>query len=675
MKGFKFQDSRFKPNGFTFVEIAMVVGILALLSSIVIVNLNIRGNKANANNIKRRTDLESIQSALDLRAQETGDSLPTGLVNGLSEKCVGVGSDSFNLSNISWATSVGADIKFDVRSCDDAGCVGETWPGTPAYSSSPATLNITNAPYFQYKATYNVTEAPWDQTSDTDFNAGTNASTVVFGAGAGASVVLAPVEIPNTETGLVGLWHLNGTVGTIADNATVADTSGNNNNGTVYDADAINTITYQTSSLTNLNQAINFDGANDYINIGDLAAVEGQSALTMESWIKPNAFVNGASWLSKSSSSMSNLDLMFSGISGAFLARVTNSATTSYGTTGNVLTIGAWYHIVMVFNGLGSTNADRLKVYVNGVLQGLTFTGTIPVITPNNTASLFIGKYNAYFTGSIDEAAIYNRTLTAAEIAEHFRKSTGTYTSAVKDTGQASDFTTVSWTSTIPSPATSMSIEMQSANLSAGADCATGTIDWAGGSGWQSVATITTANGNSSANIPSTLDGKRCVQYRATLNTTSTSQTPSLDSITIKYFPGASKPVLNDATITATSSLLGDARTFTSTTYNDFLPGIINLAGTLAITGSASPNDAAQGTVEYSTGSPPMTYTSPVISGNCYDLTADLAPLYLGAIPKDPKTGTDANTGYLISVDPATKVVCVKAPGAENGEVIENCRK
>ncbi|HLD61535.1 MAG TPA: type II secretion system protein [Patescibacteria group bacterium] len=59
----------------------------------------------------------------------------------------------------------------------------------------------------------------------------------------------------------------------------------------------------------------------------------------------------------------------------------------------------------------------------------------------------------------------------------------------------------------------------------------------------------------------------------------------------------------------------------------------------------------------------------------CYNLTTDLTPLYLGTIPKDPKDGTDANTGYLISVDPATKVVCVKAPGAENDEVIENCRK
>lgn len=69
------------------------------------------------------------------------------------------------------------------------------------------------------------------------------------------------------------------------------------------------------------------------------------------------------------------------------------------------------------------------------------------------------------------------------------------------------------------------------------------------------------------------------------------------------------------------------------------------------------------------------TYKCIGTDASCYNLTTDLAPLYLGTIPKDPKNGTDENTGYLISVDPATKVVCVKAPGAENDEVIENCRK
>ena len=98
-----FQVSRFKiqvPNGFTFVEIAMVVSILAILSTIVIVNMNIRGNKANANNVKRRTDLESIQKALDLRAQDTGDSLPSGFSTlNTTNKCIGTNVLCYNLTS------------------------------------------------------------------------------------------------------------------------------------------------------------------------------------------------------------------------------------------------------------------------------------------------------------------------------------------------------------------------------------------------------------------------------------------------------------------------------------------------------------------------------------------------------------------------------------------------
>ncbi len=168
-------------NGFTLVEITLVVGIMVILSAVVLVTLNVRGNRANAHNLQRKMDMETIQKALDLRAQDTGDSLPSGIQGGLSERCIGTGNDTYNLSSISWTESAGdPDIKFDVRSCDDAGCIGETWPGTPAFSSSPAALNITSIPYFQYKAVFNPSITPWLQTTDADFN-GTKSNTSVSG--------------------------------------------------------------------------------------------------------------------------------------------------------------------------------------------------------------------------------------------------------------------------------------------------------------------------------------------------------------------------------------------------------------------------------------------------------------------------------------------------------------
>ncbi|TAN57279.1 hypothetical protein EPN15_04850, partial [Patescibacteria group bacterium] len=63
-------------------------------------------------------------------------------------------------------------------------------------------------------------------------------------------------------------------------------------------------------------------------------------------------------------------------------------------------------------------------------------------------------------------------------------------------------------------------------------------------------------------------------------------------------------------------------------------------------------------------------------SGACYDLTPYLVPQYLDKIPEDPKnTNGQADTGYTIYKDTATKEIIIGAPMAENGEIIEARRK
>jgi prepilin-type N-terminal cleavage/methylation domain-containing protein len=58
--------------------------------------------------------------------------------------------------------------------------------------------------------------------------------------------------------------------------------------------------------------------------------------------------------------------------------------------------------------------------------------------------------------------------------------------------------------------------------------------------------------------------------------------------------------------------------------------------------------------------------------GTCKDLTAILVTTgnYVSAIPKDPSTGTDADTGYTILYNASTKRVTVASPGAELSQVI-----
>jgi prepilin-type N-terminal cleavage/methylation domain-containing protein len=76
---------------------------------------------------------------------------------------------------------------------------------------------------------------------------------------------------------------------------------------------------------------------------------------------------------------------------------------------------------------------------------------------------------------------------------------------------------------------------------------------------------------------------------------------------------------------------------------------------------------AGLGTIPLCTATPAHIGTG---AGNV-DLGAVLVDTYVVAIPKDPTSGTDADTNYTICSTAATSGrVEIKAPGAENGVVI-----
>ena len=84
--------------------------------------------------------------------------------------------------------------------------------------------------------------------------------------------------------------------------------------------------------------------------------------------------------------------------------------------TGNtVVADGQWHHVAGVYDG------SSLKLYVDGQLDASTAAsaGTLNVSGP-----LFLGRHYANtqfsFAGNLDEAAVFERSLSAAEVLEHF---------------------------------------------------------------------------------------------------------------------------------------------------------------------------------------------------------------------------------------------------------------
>ena len=204
-----------------------------------------------------------------------------------------------------------------------------------------------------------------------------------------------------TTPGLVGYWRFDESSGTLADDAY------GTNNGTYTNGVTLGS----TSLLTNdANAAATFDGLNDYVTVPDSAALSPTSAISVEAWVKPSALDNrrvaSKDWILRiNPASEGNGFAFFVNIGGAYEPRVNSGVTPNSGSV---------YHVVGTYDSAGGSG--NLKVYVNGELKATqSRTGSIV----DGAGALNIGGVN-YWSGVLDEVAVYNVALTAAQVKEHY---------------------------------------------------------------------------------------------------------------------------------------------------------------------------------------------------------------------------------------------------------------
>jgi len=170
--------------------------------------------------------------------------------------------------------------------------------------------------------------------------------------------------------------------------------------------------------------ALDFDGTNDFVNLGNPAVVRSGSPFFVCAWFRTatNAFqsivakslLGGAThrwWLSTNTGSVEA-----NGTSGA--GGNTASFTTTY-------TDGNWHHIGGLYNG------SVLTLFYDGIPRATT---TITPMEPS-AYTLLIGKYNDgsggatgssfQFAGQIDDVRAYNTAMTAADVRQLWRLGRG----------------------------------------------------------------------------------------------------------------------------------------------------------------------------------------------------------------------------------------------------------
>jgi hypothetical protein len=206
---------------------------------------------------------------------------------------------------------------------------------------------------------------------------------------------------------------------------TWSDLSGNANNGTL-----VNGVGYSSAD----NGSLVFDGVDDYVNVNSISNLflTYNDSITYEVWSYTPA---AAQWHADPPGGAGTNIISrgtYPGYNG--LGRLaTNNVVAAYyrgstsGTASASFTISRdiWYHLVSIWTG------TRAELYVNGILRSTNSTSLVG--NPTGGAISIArqralgGNNGGWYQGSLSDIQIYNRALTAQEVAQNFEAMRGRY--------------------------------------------------------------------------------------------------------------------------------------------------------------------------------------------------------------------------------------------------------
>lgn len=231
----------------------------------------------------------------------------------------------------------------------------------------------------------------------------------LLGPGGSSSTIVDDYLSLIRADGASGMWRLNELTGTVA-----ADSSGNSLDGTY-----INSPTLGASGAISRdpNTAVSFDGAlSQYISVPDAALLDPGNTFSLECWTMPTAFASFQNILTKGVGGY-QFGILSSSPGVFFLAK--QGIDFIVQSTAPVVA-GVWSHIMAVKSG-----ASFSKLYLNGVDVSGTVSDLTIVATTDDLNMARSTAGNNYFTGSLDEIAIYPTALTGAQVLAHYISGNG----------------------------------------------------------------------------------------------------------------------------------------------------------------------------------------------------------------------------------------------------------
>jgi hypothetical protein len=211
--------------------------------------------------------------------------------------------------------------------------------------------------------------------------------------------------------GMISYWKFDEGSGTTATDSVDA------NHGTIYGA------TWTTGQV---DDALSFDGVNDYVEVPDSDSLDITGSIALEAWIyrtKTNAWQG---IIAKFSGDLDKRSYLLYVSNTNRLALLISSTGLQAGPGwgyifgDSIIPLNEWVHV------MGTYDGSYLRVYINGSIDGEQAASIGPIYVSD--APLRIGAFFQIapygicpFGGMIDEVAIYNRALSAEEINQHYQ--------------------------------------------------------------------------------------------------------------------------------------------------------------------------------------------------------------------------------------------------------------
>jgi hypothetical protein len=177
---------------------------------------------------------------------------------------------------------------------------------------------------------------------------------------------------------------------------------------------------------TNNAGVMDFDGADDYIDVGSGLISGTNNNFSVSFWASPDALPGNNqarglfSWGSNAIGS-NGLVCYFENLQNSNRVALQKNGNGIYFSNWYYPTIGEWFNFVYTFN---SSASNLSTTYSNGEFLGTTTAGT----SPGSLGTLKFGGGKGNLNGKMNNLMFYNRALTGDEVRQNYEATVGRYT-------------------------------------------------------------------------------------------------------------------------------------------------------------------------------------------------------------------------------------------------------